>query len=69
MPSNNPRGFAEALRNPVFRPMLELERTPDLSRGEQRLAAEVAITKLAGGDVPSFVHERAFDVLLVLANG
>lgn len=46
-----------------------LEQTPDLSRGEIRLAAEVAVEELCGRDVPSFAHERAFSALRVLAKG
>lgn len=46
-----------------------LELTPDLSRGEQRLAAEVAVAELTGHDVPSFAHERAFEALVVMAKG
>jgi hypothetical protein len=47
----------------------QLECTPDLSRGETRLAAEVAIAELTCRDVPSFVHERAFETLTVMARG
>lgn len=45
----------------------ELEATPDVSRGEQRLAAEVALCVLHCRDVPSFAHERAYQTLQVLA--
>ena len=44
-----------------------LEQTPDLHRGELRLAAEVAVAELRGQLVPTWVHERAFDTLNVVA--
>lgn len=46
-----------------------LEATPDLRRGDQRFAAEVAVAELRGQLVPSFAHERAFETLLVMAKG
>jgi len=35
----------------------------DVSRGELRLAAEVAVSELRAELVPTWVHERAFDTL------
>lgn len=54
-------------RNPALFP--DFERAPDLSRGDQRLAAEVVLAELAGTDVPSFVHERAVTILATIARG
>jgi hypothetical protein len=45
----------------------ELELVPDLTRGEQRLAAEVASAELRGEHVPTFAHERAVTILEVMA--
>jgi hypothetical protein len=46
-----------------------LEATPDLSRGEQRLAAEIAIARLNGDKVPFDVALRARSILEIMANG
>lgn len=46
-----------------------LETTPDLSRGEVRLAAEVTLTVLHGLSVPENARIKAFEVLNVLAKG
>ena len=47
----------------------QLEATPDLTRGEQRLAAEVALAELRGCHVSTCAHERAVDILQVMARG
>jgi hypothetical protein len=39
----------------------------DTSRGEQRLAAEVALATSRGMHVPTFAYERALETLKVLA--
>jgi hypothetical protein len=39
------------------------------SRGEQRLAAEIALAELRGCITPTFAHERAVQILSVLALG
>jgi hypothetical protein len=49
--------------------LTELEQTPDLSRGEARLAAEAALNEMARRPVPGFVLKRAVTTLRVLANG
>lgn len=46
-----------------------LTATPDVSRGEQRLAAEAALARLAGRDVPLDICLRASDTLEVMARG
>lgn len=46
-----------------------LEQTPDVNRGQQRFAAEVALAELAGRAVPSFAHERAVEALTIIAKG
>jgi hypothetical protein len=46
-----------------------LELTPDLTRGEQRFAVEVAIAEMIGSEVPAFAHNRAFEALTVMARG
>lgn len=43
------------------------ERVTDISRGEQRLAAEVALAELRGCFIPTGAHERAAQILNVLA--
>lgn len=53
-------------RNQLFP---QLEATPDLTRGEQRLAAEVAIELSEGRNVPLIARRRAFATLTVLADG
>jgi hypothetical protein len=45
----------------------QLEAFPDISRGEQRLAAEVALAELRGCITPTYAHERAVAILNVLA--
>jgi hypothetical protein len=45
----------------------QLEASPDISRGEQRLAAEVALAELRGCITPTYAHERAVHILNVLA--
>jgi hypothetical protein len=45
----------------------QLEAWPDISRGEQRLAAEVALAELRGCITPTYAHERAVQILNVLA--
>lgn len=59
------------VRHPTDRHRLfpALEATPDLSRGDQRFAAEVALAELHGADVPSFAHDRAVGLLGVMARG
>lgn len=47
----------------------QLEATPDLSRGEQRFAAEVALEGMHGRIVPAFAHKRALIALQVMAFG
>ena len=47
----------------------ELERTPDLTRGQARFAAEVAIAVMEGIDVPTFALQRAAETLHVMAKG
>jgi hypothetical protein len=47
----------------------QLEETPDISRGQQRLAAEVALTRLKGFPVPTDVEAVARSILQVLAKG
>jgi hypothetical protein len=70
MTAHNPGGFAPAFRMRRSRQLFdELERTPDITRGETRLAAEVVLLELHGRDVPSFAHERAVETLAVLARG
>jgi hypothetical protein len=49
--------------------MPQLEATPDLSRGEQRLAAEVALAEMHAQLIPTWVHERAVEMLAVMAKG
>lgn len=39
----------------------------DVSRGEQRLAAEVALNVIHARDVPNYAHERAYQILKVMA--
>jgi hypothetical protein len=39
----------------------------DRSRGQLRLAAEVAVAELRGQAVPTWVHERAFETLNLMA--
>ena len=39
----------------------------DCRRGELRLAAEVAIAELTANHVPTFAHERAFEILKQVA--
>jgi hypothetical protein len=46
-----------------------LERTPDLNRGEMRLAAEVALAEMAADAVPAAALQRAVETLTVLAKG
>lgn len=46
-----------------------LEATPDITRGEQRLAAEVALAQQLGLEVPNRVFNRARLILEVLAAG
>lgn len=46
-----------------------LEQTPDLNRGAERFAAEVALAELRGRDVPTFAFERACEILRVMATG
>ena len=46
-----------------------LEATPDLRRGEQRLAAEVALAHFRGMFVPESAHQRATVILKVMALG
>jgi hypothetical protein len=43
MPGHNPAGFAAALRRGPRKLYPELERAPDLTRAQQRFAAEVAL--------------------------
>lgn len=40
----------------------------DCTRGELRLAAEVALAELSGGQVPTFAHERAVATLEAVAS-
>lgn len=47
----------------------QLEQTPDLTRGQMRLAAEVAIDEIDGRTVDREAHERAHETLRVLARG
>lgn len=47
---------------PVERP------SGDLTAGDVRLAAEVAIAELTATAVPSFAHERAFETLKRMAS-
>jgi hypothetical protein len=54
------------------RPWETIEETPyselpEISRGELRLAAEVARAQLRGEHVPTFAHERAVTILEVMA--
>lgn len=70
MPGNNPKGFAEAFRQSrSARLFPALEMIPELSRGDMRLAVEVAIAELRAQHVPTFAHERAFETLLAMAKG
>jgi hypothetical protein len=46
-----------------------LETTPDLNRGEERLAAEVALAELRYEAIPGFALERAVRTLTVMARG
>jgi hypothetical protein len=46
-----------------------LEATPDINRGEQRLAAEIAIARLNGEKVPFDAALRARSILETLAKG
>jgi hypothetical protein len=47
----------------------DLERTPDLTRGQERLAAEVALAAMTGQSVPSIAWSRAVETLTVMARG
>lgn len=47
----------------------QIAASPDLTRGEQRLAAEVAFEELHGRPVPTYAHERAVAIMLVMARG
>ena len=40
---------------------------PDVSRGEIRLSAEVALAYFNGQMIPAFAHERAVGILKVLS--
>lgn len=46
-----------------------LETTPDINRGEQRLAAEVALAEFRGEAIPGTAIMRAMQTLGVLAQG
>lgn len=46
-----------------------LAETPDINRGEQRLAAEATLATLAGRDVPLNICLRASVTLEVMARG
>lgn len=46
-----------------------LETTPDLPRGEIRLAAEVALAAFHGNIIPESARIKAFETLSVLAKG
>jgi hypothetical protein len=50
--------------NPEVAPFSEVA---DCSRGDIRLAAEVALAELRGMHVPSFANERALETLRTLA--
>ena len=52
--------------NPDAAPFSEF---PDCSRGEMRLAAEVALAELVGRHVSTCAHERAVGILQVMARG
>lgn len=45
----------------------QLEAYPDINRGEQRIAAEVALAERRGCHVPTGAHEMALRILNVLA--
>lgn len=51
------------------RVFLNLENTPDLVRGETRLAAEVALEVIHGVSVPSTALLKAIETLTHLAKG
>lgn len=46
-----------------------LEATPDINRGEQRLAAEVALAEFAGTAIPGKTIDRAMHTLTIMAHG
>ena len=46
-----------------------LETTPDISRGDQRLAAEVALAEFSGEAIPGHAIHRAVRTLTVMAHG
>jgi hypothetical protein len=56
--------------NPKYRSaqiFAALEATPDINRGEQRLAAEVALAQLRDQEVSGPAFSRAFHILETLA--
>jgi hypothetical protein len=52
--------------NPNAAPFSEI---PDCSRGEMRLAAEVALAELRGNAIPGAAFQRAVGILTVMALG
>lgn len=69
MPANNPAGHAAAFRAAHVQTFPTLERTPDLSRGEIRFAAEALLAVVRGGSLPPPAFSRALEIADVMAKG